>query len=77
MMDSTVRARVDSDLKQEAEAIFKKLGLSTSQAIVMFLNMVKLNNGIPFEVKIPNKDTLKAMQEAKKFKGEEITLKDL
>ena len=41
MMDSTVRARVDSDLKQEAEAIFKKLGLSTSQVIVMFLNMVK------------------------------------
>lgn len=76
-MDSTVRARVDSDLKQEAEAIFKKLGLSTSQAIVMFLNMVKLNNGVPFEVKIPNKDTLKAMQEAKEFKGEEITLKDL
>ena len=77
MMDATVRARVDSDLKQETDAIFKKLGLNTSQAIVMFLNMVKLNNGIPFDVKIPNKDTLKAMQETKDFKGEEITLKDL
>ena len=76
-MDATVRARVDSDLKQEAEAIFKKLGLNTSQAIVMFLNMVKLQNGIPFDIKIPNKDTLKAMQEAKVFKGEEISLKDL
>ena len=76
-MDATVRARVDSDLKQEAEAIFKKLGLNTSQAIVMFLNMVKLNNGIPFEIKIPNEDTVKAMQEAKEFKGEEISLKDL
>jgi DNA-damage-inducible protein J len=77
MMDATVRARVNSDLKQEAEAIFKKLGLNTSQAIVMFLNMVKLQNGIPFDIKIPNKDTLKAMQEAKVFKGEEISLKDL
>ena len=77
MMDATVRSRVDSDLKQETDAIFKKLGLNTSQAIVMFLNMVKLNNGIPFDVKIPNKDTLKAMQETKDFKGEEITLKDL
>ena len=77
MMDATVRARVDSDLKQEAEAIFKKLGLNTSQAIVMFLNMVKLQNGIPFDMKIPNKETLKAMQEAKVFKGEEISLKDL
>ena len=76
-MDATVRARVDSDLKQEAEAIFKKLGLTTSQAIVMFLSMVKLQNGIPFDMKIPNKETLKAMQEAKEFKGEEISLKDL
>lgn len=76
-MNSTVRARVDGELKQETEAIFKKLGLSTSQAIVMFLNMVKLQNGIPFEVKIPNYETVKAMQEAKEFKGEEISLKDL
>ena len=76
-MDATVRARVDSDLKQEAEAIFKKLGIDTSQAIVMFLNMVKLQNGIPFDMKIPNKETLKAMQEAKEFKGEKISLKDL
>ncbi len=38
--------------------------------------MVKLNNGIPFEIKIPNKDTLKAMQEAKEFKGEKIIYKN-
>ena len=38
MMDATVRARVDSDLKQEAEAIFKKLGLNTSQEILIFLH---------------------------------------
>ena len=38
MMDATVRARVDSDLKQEAEAIFKKLGLNTSQAILISLH---------------------------------------
>ena len=43
----------------------------------MFLNMVKLQNGIPFDMKIPNKETLKAMQEAKEFKGEEISLTDL
>lgn len=76
-MDATVRARVDSELKQEAEAIFKKLEINTSQAIVMFLNMVKLQNGIPFDMKIPNKETLKVMQEAKEFKGEEISLTDL
>jgi len=77
MLDTTVRARVSSDLKEDTEAIFKKLGLSTSQAIVIFLNIVKLNQGIPFDVKIPNKTTLKAMDEAKKLIGDEISLKDL
>jgi len=77
MLDSTVRARVDSQLKKETETIFKGLGINTSQAIVMFLNMVKLHNGIPFEMKIPNKETLKAMEEAKELKGEEISLKEL
>lgn len=77
MLNTTVRARVDSELKEDTETIFKSLGLSTSQAIVMFLNMVKLHNGIPFDMKIPNKNTQKAMKEAKEFKGEEISLKDL
>jgi len=77
MLDATVRARVSSDLKEDTEAIFKKLGLSTSQAIVIFLNIVKLNQGIPFDVEIPNKTTLKAMDEAKKLVGDEISLKDL
>jgi len=77
MLDTTVRARVSSDLKEDTEAIFKKLGLSTSQAIVMFLNIVKLNQGIPFDIKIPNKTTLKAMDEAKNLLGDEISLEDL
>ena len=77
-MDATVRARVDSDLKQEAEAIFKKLGLNTSQAIVMFLNMVKLNNGIPFEIKIPNDETLEAIKDARAKKNmSKVNLEDL
>jgi len=77
MLDTTVRARVSSDLKEDTEAIFKKLGLNTSQAIVMFLNIVKLNQGIPFDIKIPNKTTLKAMNEAKKLVGDEVSLEDL
>jgi len=77
MLSTTVRARVDESVKKEAEKVFKDLGITTSQAIVMFLNMVKLQKGIPFELKIPNKETLKAMKEAKEFKGEEISLEDL
>jgi DNA-damage-inducible protein J len=77
MLDATVRARVDKNLKEETADIFKELGLTTSQAIVMFLNKVKLERGIPFELKVPNETTLKAMKEAKKLDGETISLEDL
>ncbi|HIP44568.1 MAG TPA: type II toxin-antitoxin system RelB/DinJ family antitoxin [Sulfurospirillum arcachonense] len=63
-LNSTVRARVDSDLKSEVEVILKKIGLNTSQAINIFLNSVKNNNGIPFELKIPNETTINAIKEA-------------
>ncbi len=64
-LDATVRARVNSDLKADAEKIFKSLGINTSQAINMFLNRVKAENGIPFELKIPNEETLQAVKEAR------------
>lgn len=53
MKDSVVRARVDSDLKTETEIIFTKLGITTTEAIRMFLAQVKLKNGLPFSVDVP------------------------
>ena len=75
-LDATVRARVDSNLKSETESIFHELGLSTSQAITLFLKKVKMERGIPFELKIPNDTTLKAMEEGKNLDGEITTLED-
>ena len=72
-LDTTVRARVDSALKKETDKIFEEIGVSTSQAIVMFLKAVKRERGIPFELKIPNDTTLKAMQEARENIGETVT----
>jgi len=60
-----IRARITPDLKREAEAILKKLGLSTTEAITLFLSQVKLYKGLPFPVRIPNKITLEAMKKAK------------
>lgn len=45
-----VQLRIDADLKAEAESIFQKLGLSTSQAIKIFFAQVKINKGLPFNV---------------------------
>jgi len=76
--DATVRARVDAKLKEETEKIFSEIGLTTSQAITLFLKSVKRERGIPFELKIPNETTLKAMKEAKEgINMEETTLEEM
>ena len=59
-----IRARIEPELKAEVEAVFKKLGLSVSEAISVFYRQVQLQEGMPFEVKIPNRKTLKAMKDA-------------
>ena len=53
----TIRARVQPELKDKAEYIFRKLGLTTTQAITLFYKQVELRKGLPFEVAIPNKTT--------------------
>lgn len=75
-LDATVRARIDTQLKQEVEEIFKQIGLTTSQAITLFMNRVKYEKGIPFELKIPNAKTLKAIEEADNRIGETISYEE-
>lgn len=60
---ATVQSRIDPGLKQNAEQILKTLGLTSSQAINAFYAQIVLVQGLPFDVKIPNKETRQAMQE--------------
>lgn len=69
MKTETVRARIEPKLKHDVESVLDKLGLSVSVAIELFLRQVKLNNGIPFDIKIPNKTTVKTFQETDKGKN--------
>jgi addiction module RelB/DinJ family antitoxin len=48
--DSYVRARVDTKLKRDTEKILDRLGLSTTEAIRLFLVQVRLQEGLPFHV---------------------------
>ncbi len=50
---SPVYARIDTTLKDNAEGILAKLGISPSGAIQMFYSMIVLRDGIPFDVRIP------------------------
>jgi DNA-damage-inducible protein J len=54
---ATVRARIEPELKADVEKVFKELGISTTEAINLFYRQVKLRNGFPFNVVIPNKMT--------------------
>ena len=59
-----IRARVEPDLKREAEAVFSWLGLSATEAIRLFYKQVTLQHGLPFAVKIPNAETREALRQA-------------
>jgi DNA-damage-inducible protein J len=59
-----VHARIDPQLKKSAERIFTRMGISTTEAIRLFLKQVELHKGLPFAVSIPNEETVAAMREA-------------
>lgn len=80
---ATISARIDPELKREAEKVFEALGLNPSQAITLFYRQVELTHGLPFPVRIPNKETIKALDEAenrrnlKQFNSLDDLYKDL
>lgn len=49
----TIHTRVSPEIKEQAEIIFSKLGLTTSQAIMLFLTASVNYGGLPFELKTP------------------------
>lgn len=60
---ATIQTRVDPDIKHNAQIILKKLNISMSEAISMYLSQITLHNGIPFEIKIPNEITAKTLKD--------------
>jgi len=80
MTASKVRTNVylDSDMKEQAKQIFKKYGVSLSDAINIFLTQSVMERGLPFEVKLPNNETIKAIEDARAgINADTITLKQL
>ena len=54
---SNVAARVEPEIKEQAEAILAQLGISASNGINMFYRQIILWNGLPFRPAIPEKRT--------------------
>ena len=61
----TLTIRIDENLKNQAETIFKQIGLSTSSAINIFFKQVVRTSSIPFDLiaDIPNEETIESIKE--------------
>ena len=82
MRTAVIRARTEPCLKEEVVKIFRELGLNASEAVNLFYSAVKRSHGIPFELIIPNKDAVSAIQDleaggGKVYKNKEEMFEDL
>ena len=50
-MSSTIQIRVDDELKQKSDMLFRELGTDTTSAVRIFLTQAVAYNGFPFEIK--------------------------
>jgi len=62
----TTSIKMDVEVKKRAKEIFQELGMTMGEAVNIFLRQVVLRKGLPFEVKIPNEETRKAIEDARK-----------
>ena len=69
MLATNLTVRIDSSLKDEAESLFKDLGMSLSTAFNIFLRQAVRMQAIPFSISrgITNRATLSAMREAERI----------
>ena len=88
MATTKINFQVDTEVKNQSEAIFSQLGLNLSTALNIFLRQAIRVGGFPFEVRLeqPNSDTVEAIKEseillqdpaAKRYADVENALKDL
>jgi DNA-damage-inducible protein J len=70
--DTIVRARIDRDTKDRAAAALEAMGLSISDAIRLLMLRIADEKRLPFEVKVPNAETVRAMQQLEAGKGKRV-----
>ena len=62
---------LDTAMKKKAQEIFKQYGMGLSDAFNIFLSQSVMEKGIPFQIKIPNEETVQVIQDARE--GENMT----
>jgi DNA-damage-inducible protein J len=62
---SKLHIRVEDDIKEQATAVLTSMGLSMSDAVRLFLRRVVIDQAFPLELKVPNAQTMAAMEESR------------
>ena len=70
---SSARALIDPEVKKQAEAILKGIGLSVSKSFELFYRQVIAQRGLPFELHVPNEETMKAVENSRQGKGKRVS----
>ena len=65
-----ITARIDESLKIQGDKILRKVGVTPTDLMTMVYHQVVLRGGVPFDVRLPNKSTRKAMRELDDGNGE-------
>jgi len=71
---ATIRARVEPGLKDDVEKLLRRLGVTTTEAITMFYSQIRLHQGLPFPVEVPDATTRKTFEATDR--GEDINTFD-
>lgn len=66
---AVVRARIEPHVKESAERVLGKLGLTSSEAISVFYHKIIAEQGIPFSLALPNRETREVIQATRKKKN--------
>ena len=64
--NDVVRARIDGEVKAEAAAVLASMGLTVSDAFRMMMFRIAEEKALPFDPLVPNAETVKAMQAARR-----------
>jgi DNA-damage-inducible protein J len=70
---ATARALINPEIKIQAEAILKELGLSVSNSVELFYRQVVAQRGLPFDLEVPNERTMKAIRNSRSGKGKKFS----
>lgn len=74
--DTYVRARIDTHTKELAASALDAMGLSVSDAIRLLMRRIADEHRLPFDVKVPNATTKKAIAELEAGKGKKFATVD-